>query len=354
MHGPGPRLPQPSPGHGPEKQTEMAVSEETVKSASRPERDDLTRITGIGPDIARRLDEVGISTYAELGASSASEIAKLLPDISPLLWGCIDAWRCEAQELASAASSHRDSGGQAAGNGNGQHYQSFIVRVLVNKDGSIRDTRMEHIGTGEVKRWAGWEHDAMLAFIKNAVADPVPLAAPTEPHDWTRRHTPPPATSRAAGKPVTSKRDIAAGNRPTADLAATAALRLDRIVLHASEPFTVTMTLNLTGAKVADRLAYSAVIVAKQLGGGPKLTLARATGLLATAGTPAIQAKAHGLPAGLYRLEGAVSLREAGARHPGRLAAAAEGIMLQVLPSVRPVSHAWPRSGPVRRPRSGS
>ena len=59
-------------------------------------------------------------------------------------------------------------GGPAAGNG--QHYESFVVRVLLNYDGSIRDTRMEHVGTGEVKRWAGWEHDAMLRFIKETAA----------------------------------------------------------------------------------------------------------------------------------------------------------------------------------------
>ena len=77
-----------------------------------------------------------------------------------------------------------ERGGPAAGNG--QHYESFIVRVLLNDDGSIRDTRMEHIGTGEVKRWADWEHDAMLGFIKEAAgptAPPVLLAAPVGPLD---------------------------------------------------------------------------------------------------------------------------------------------------------------------------
>ena len=77
-----------------------------------------------------------------------------------------------------------DRGGPAAGNG--QHYESFIVRVLLNDDGSIRDTRMEHIRTGEVKRWAGWEHDARLGFIKKAAAPAAAaalLAAPVGPFD---------------------------------------------------------------------------------------------------------------------------------------------------------------------------
>src|SRR6185437_5294680 len=77
-----------------------------------------------------------------------------------------------------------ERGGPAAGDG--QHYESFIVRVRLNDDGSIRDTRMEHIGTGEVRRWAGWEHNAMLGFVKEAAAPtafPALLAAPVGPLD---------------------------------------------------------------------------------------------------------------------------------------------------------------------------
>ena len=72
-----------------------------------------------------------------------------------------------------------ERGGPAAGDG--QHYESFIVRVRLNDDGSIRDTRMEHVRTGEVRRWAGWEHNAMLGFVREAASPaalPVLLAAP--------------------------------------------------------------------------------------------------------------------------------------------------------------------------------
>ena len=78
-----------------------------------------------------------------------------------------------------------ERGGPAAGNG--QHYESFIVRVLLNDDGSIRDTRMEHIGTGEVKRWAGWEHGAMLGFIEKTSAPAAPPCASRGAGRATRR-----------------------------------------------------------------------------------------------------------------------------------------------------------------------
>ena len=130
------------------------MSGETAGTANGSARDDLTRIAGLGQDIARRLDEAGIGTYAELAGCSFGEIAKALPGAGPPLWRSINGWRHRAQEFAGRTTMPPERDGPAAGNG--QHYESFIVRVLLNNDGSIRDTRMEHIGTGEVKRWAGW------------------------------------------------------------------------------------------------------------------------------------------------------------------------------------------------------
>jgi len=255
-----------------------------------------------------------------------------------------------------------ERGGPAAANG--QHYESFIVRVLLNDDGSIRDTRMEHIGTGEVKRWAGWEHDAMLGFIKEAAASaapPVLLAAPlgppdAEPHpesvpesvagpsaaSQVRPISQPPVTARAPTTPSPSAQPeafqaaagaAAADASPPGLLAPIVRLRPDRTLLRAAQPFAVTLSLDLANAvPQSERLIYSAVIIARQLGGRSGGTLASPRGLLKVAGTTTITVDAGGLPPGIYLLEAAVSLRAAGASHGG-VAAMAEGIMLQVLPS---------------------
>jgi hypothetical protein len=245
-----------------------------------------------------------------------------------------------------------ERGGPAAENG--QHYESFIVRVLLNDDGSIRDTRMEHIGTGEVKRWAGWEHDAMLGFIKEAAgpaAPPVLLAAPVGPLDaqpppesvpesvaepsatsQVRSISQPPVTARAPTTPSPSAQPEAS-QAAAGLLAPIVRLRPDRTLLRAAQPFVVTLGLDLTEvAPQCDRLIYSAVIVARQLGGRSGRTLASPRGLLTVAGTTTITIDAGGLPPGIYLLEAAVSLRAAGASRAG-VAAMAEGIMLQVLPS---------------------
>ena len=249
--------------------------------------------------------------------------------------------------------------------GNGQHYESFIIRVLLNDDGSIHDTRMEHIGTGEVKRWAGWEHGAMLGFIKKAsarAASPVLLAAPVGPlHAEPHPEAPPesvaeptatglvpfisqpPVTARAPTTPSPSAQPEA--SQPAASSAAAwdatppgllapiVSLRPDRTLLRAAQPFKVILSLDLTNvAKQSGRVIYSAVIVARQLGGRSGGTIASPRGLLKVAGTTTITIDAGGLPPGIYILEAAVSLRAAGASHAG-VAAMAEGIMLQVLPS---------------------
>jgi hypothetical protein len=254
-----------------------------------------------------------------------------------------------------------ESGGPEAGNG--QHYESFIVRVLLNDDGSIRDTRMEHIGTGDVKRWAGWEHDAMLGFIKEAAAPTAPpmlLAAPLGPLDaepypesvpesvaepratsQVRPISQPPVTARAQTAPSPSAQpeasqaaagSAAADASPPGLVAPLVRLRPDRTLLRAAQPFAVTLSLDLTkAAPQGERLSYSAVIVARQLGGRSGRTLASPRGLLRAAGTTTITIDAGGLPTGIYLLEAAVSLRAAGASHAG-VAAMAEGIMLQVKP----------------------
>jgi hypothetical protein len=210
-----------------------------------------------------------------------------------------------------------ERGGPAAGDG--QHYESFIVRVRLHDNGSIRDTRMEHVRTGEVRRWAGWEHNAMLGFVMEVAAPaalPVPLAAPVGPPD-------------AEPHPESVPEPVAESSA----LAPIVRLQPDRTLLRTGQPFAVTLSLDLTRvAPSTERFIYSAVIVARQLGGRSARTLASPRGLVKVAGTRNITIDAGRLPPGIYLLEAAVSLRAEGASHAD-VAAMAEGIMLQVLPS---------------------
>jgi hypothetical protein len=255
-----------------------------------------------------------------------------------------------------------ERGGPAAGDG--QHYESFIVRVRLHDDGSIRDTRMEHVRTGEVRRWAGWEHNAMLGFVREAAAPaalPAFFAAPVGPPDaeshpesalgpvaessassQVRPLSQPSVTARAPAIPSPSAPpeasqavadSTAADGSPPGLLAPIVRLQPDRTLLRTGQPFAVTLSLDLT--KVAprtERFIYSAVIVARQLGGRSARTLASPRGLAKAADTINITIDAGRLPPGIYLVEAAVSLRAEGASRADA-AAMAEGIMLQVLPS---------------------
>ncbi len=290
--------------------------------------DDLTRIAGIGTKIARRLTEAGAGSSAELAARSADDIMALLPDVSGLPLTRVEGWREEARKLAAE---------QAAFRGNDQHYESFLVRVLLNEDGSIRRTTVRHVGTGAERQWPGLGRDALPDFIEARAGSAAPSARePVEepaagPAPETNAVPAPRAASEPGAAPapetVTASHGEAAKG---ARFASSAILSVERTTLHASEPFTMTMAIDLTGAPASvGRLGYSAVIVAKPLGGGPKRTVAQSDGLVPVT-APTISIDAAGLPPGAYRLDGAVSLFEAGSGQALGLAAIAEGLLVHV------------------------
>ncbi len=57
-----------------------AVETDTAPIAEAAEKDNLTRIEGIGPKIEELLHAAGINTFANLGAASADDIRKILAD----------------------------------------------------------------------------------------------------------------------------------------------------------------------------------------------------------------------------------------------------------------------------------
>lgn len=192
-----------------------------------------------------------------------------------------------------------------------QHDESFLVRVLLNDDHSIRSTAIRHIRTGAERRWPGWKPEALPDFVAttcgNSAAQPEPAPQAPVPAD----------TLAQAARHVR--------------LAPSAGLAIEHAVLGAAEPFTVSFALEVAGEETpGDRLAYTAIVAARPLAGGPKRTVARATGLLAT-DTPVIRVEGEGLPPGVYRIDGAVSLLEPGTNNPVGLAAAAEGLMVHVM-----------------------
>lgn len=63
-----------------EKQPKPRAKKATRKK-SKPQKDDLKRIVGIGPVISKKLNEAGINTYEQLGKLTPKRLEDILGDL---------------------------------------------------------------------------------------------------------------------------------------------------------------------------------------------------------------------------------------------------------------------------------
>lgn len=77
---------------------ETAATEETAAGG-----DNLKKITGIGPALEKKLNAAGITTFAQIAALSADDIAKLEEELSLAGRFAKDGWVEQAAELAKEA-----------------------------------------------------------------------------------------------------------------------------------------------------------------------------------------------------------------------------------------------------------
>jgi len=123
---------------------------------STTKQDDFRQIKGIGPVTAGRLHEAEIHTYGQLTAVSPQALAELLPGITAERIQQED-WHGQAEALNPASS---------AANGDGQHYATFTVELLLDKDNTVRRTRIVHVQQEENKKsWSGWQPKEIKSFI---------------------------------------------------------------------------------------------------------------------------------------------------------------------------------------------
>ncbi len=85
-----------------------ATSKRGGKTAARPggSRDDLTRITGIGPKYAEALQSLGIVTYGDLARQEPQDLATRLREKGVRIIGdriVSEDWTGQARQLASEA-----------------------------------------------------------------------------------------------------------------------------------------------------------------------------------------------------------------------------------------------------------
>jgi hypothetical protein len=248
--------------------------------------DDLTRISGIGPAIERRLHEAGIPTYAKLAALTPEEIAVLVSDLAGMSVERIAEldWPGQALELAaeSALVETRHDVTDEGNPGNRQHDVSFTVRLLLNEDHSVRRTQIVDNRSKDKDKWAGWNAGRMEDFIcKQAdlqlpAAEPEPpVAAEAEVEKAATAITEavPPATPAAGPQPLAPAPADHGSKLPLLELEVLPADGNDhRRVFRQGLPFSVRLSLDLTEAGLPndEPLDYTATVYVKALGGGPR------------------------------------------------------------------------------------
>jgi Helix-hairpin-helix domain len=125
--------------------------------------DDFQAVRGIGRETARRLYDAGVRTFADLASHSPSEIATKAR---------VQASRVEREDWVGQA---RERAGRSSRTGaeepetaidNGEHRESFILRLTLDDDNKVTRTVVTHVRSErEAPAWAGWDTAQLLEFL---------------------------------------------------------------------------------------------------------------------------------------------------------------------------------------------
>jgi hypothetical protein len=113
--------------------------------------------------------------------------------------------------------------------------------------------------------------------------------------------------------------------------ASTLTVERERRIVHASNTFTIFLTVDLAKAEVPSDVLYAATVLARPLvGTGQSTVIATAAGMLA-AERSRLRLDSSGLAAGVYQLEAVVELFESSSDRPRQLLAGRENGVLMVV-----------------------
>jgi len=115
--------------------------------------DDLQKITGIGPVLAKRLRAAGVTSYRDLATIPAERIAELLGGGGGI---SVERITDQARRLADNATMNPPDH---------QRYATFHVELLIDSDGGVRRTKVRHYQTDSEDNWAGWDQGQLSAVI---------------------------------------------------------------------------------------------------------------------------------------------------------------------------------------------
>ncbi|HEY9088624.1 MAG TPA: hypothetical protein VIO36_10680 [Anaerolineaceae bacterium] len=324
----------------------MTTRQLVHQAPGQPVGDDFTRIHGIGPGIAARLNGAGILRFTQLASLSAEEIVAATGSLIGLTVDRVEQqdWAGQARELSETEFEPLidESGGHL-------HYATFTVELLLDEENRVRRTRLVNVRAGDENVWVGWDADRLVQFFTGQAGlraePPAPAQVETSPAAEFLQETQAPGLP---DKPPAPETIISAVEEaPAAEKAQPLDLvEIDRLAalhpqtglhdraLPCDQPFTLTMTLGVaqTGLSKGTPLRCKALAAAKDLSSGARLILAEWDEVCALSEKIEINYNHLGLPKGIYRMEAAVTLYPEEEPFPGsqQFAAFREGELLQV------------------------
>ncbi len=319
---------------------------------------ELRRISGIGPGIEKRLHAAGVKTFQQLAALSPAEIAEMLKGMVGVKTEIIvqKDWIGQARRFAQELKSKEESV-DAEEPQEHQHYESFMVELLLDEDRTVRRTRITHVRTREKDGWAGWEPGK----IDEVITTKAGLSAPVLPEHISAVKTAE-AEKTADATRIAEAQKITEAQRAAEALQASEPIRqMERGSLRGSlrisdlttveldeyrasrfleegRPFEVRLVLDLREMEndPPKPLHFEATALLRKLGSRAYTHQGQSHGQIDPSKQALIRIPVNQIRAGVYRLEAFVKVQLSGYPVPevGGLQAMSEGHIIQVLPAV--------------------
>ena len=276
----------------------------TITYSSRS--DDLSQIHGIGPAVAKRLQNAKIDRYEQLASMKPEEIAEIIQDMIGFSLERITEqdWIGQAGKLADQVASIQDEP-EAIPNNHRQHYALFTVKFLLEKNNQVRRTQVENIQTSKKATWAGWDDDLLRRFfIENGSINLLTIEKPgfeanktfdSSPHSIKENIRP--QEQNIYGLPEIIDFQLAAsGDNKIKNL------------YQANNPFIVNILLDMKNVEVPplETLDYEASLFAEI--SKERRLVGKEVGTISTKNTCEIQIPCNPLPPGFYDLEALIAL----------------------------------------------
>ena len=148
------------------------------------------RISGIGDATEKRLHSAGINTFDRLASLSPAEIAAILTgQVGVKERVTRQDWTGQARQLAETLKA-AERRAEPARPAETQHYESFLLELLIEDDNAIKRTKITQVRCGVKASWVGWDAERLFDWIAaqtdlpaELFALPKPVSEPALDHD---------------------------------------------------------------------------------------------------------------------------------------------------------------------------